>query len=93
MEFRLASLKKRAKGTTDTLQKTRERWLSFFLGGALFVGVLVRRAVLFGVYIKAPDFWKLPHVDLVLLALELIVITLYCYYYVDSYCNSLWIML
>ena len=31
--------------------------------GVLFVGVLVRRAPLFGVHIKAPDFWKLPYSD------------------------------
>ena len=29
--------------------------------GVLFVGVLVIRALLFGVCIRAPDFWKLPH--------------------------------
>ena len=28
--------------------------------GVRFVGVLVIRALLFGVYIKAPAFWKLP---------------------------------
>ena len=28
--------------------------------GVLFVGVLIRRALVFGVYIRAPDFWK-PH--------------------------------
>ena len=25
------------------------------------MGVLIRRTLLFGVYIRAPDFWKLPH--------------------------------
>ena len=28
--------------------------------GVLFVGVLIARALLFGVYSRAPDFWKLP---------------------------------
>ena len=34
-------------------------WL-FYQLGILLTGVLVVRALLFGVYIKAPDFWKLP---------------------------------
>ena len=34
-----------------------------------FVGVLTIRALLLGVYIKAPDFWKLPSVCLGAVAL------------------------
>ena len=30
--------------------------------GVLFVGVLVVRALLFGLHIEAPDFWNLPYV-------------------------------
>ena len=33
----------------------------FYKVGVLFVGVLIARALLFGVYIRAPGFWKLPH--------------------------------
>ena len=29
--------------------------------GPFLWGVRARRALLFGVYIRAPDFWKLPH--------------------------------
>ena len=29
-------------------------------GTIIFVGVLIIRAVLLGVYIRAPDLWKLP---------------------------------
>ena len=36
-------------------------WLVLRIGGVLFVGALVKRAILFGVHIGAPDFWKLPH--------------------------------
>ena len=28
--------------------------------GLLFVGLLVLRALLFGVYIRVPDFWQIP---------------------------------
>ena len=31
--------------------------------GVLNVGVLETSALLFGVYIRAPDLWKLPHVE------------------------------
>ena len=30
--------------------------------GGLFLGVLRIRALLFWIYIRAPDFWKLPFV-------------------------------
>ena len=30
------------------------------LWGVRFVGVLMMRALLFGVFLRAPDFWKLP---------------------------------
>ena len=30
--------------------------------GVLVVGVLAKRAPLFGVYVRAPEFWKLPYV-------------------------------
>ena len=31
-------------------------------GGRFFVGVLIRRALLFGIHIRAPNFWN-PHVE------------------------------
>ena len=34
-------------------------WLLRYIGG-LFVGVLLMRALLFGLYTWAPEFWKLP---------------------------------
>ena len=36
---------------------------SFYKLGALFMGILSIGALLFGVYDRAPDFWKLPHRD------------------------------
>ena len=37
----------------------------------LFVGVFVTRALLFGVYTGAPEFWKLPYHDIKLQKLGL----------------------
>ena len=34
--------------------------VSTYLGGVLFVVVLVLSALPFGVYIRAPDFWLTP---------------------------------
>ena len=34
-------------------------WLFLQIGGVLFVGVLLNRALLFGVSIRAPESWKL----------------------------------
>ena len=31
-------------------------------GGVLFVAVFIKRALLFGVSIRAPDVWKLPYI-------------------------------
>ena len=36
---------------------------SFYKLGVVFVGVLIIRALLCGVQIGAPDFWKLPYVN------------------------------
>ena len=35
---------------------------SFYKLGVLFAAVLIMRALLFWVHIRAPDYWKLPHV-------------------------------
>ena len=32
--------------------------------GSPLVGVLIMRALLFGVYLRAPDFWKTPSVGI-----------------------------
>ena len=34
---------------------------SFQKSGVLLVGVLITRALLFGVYVRAPDLWKPPY--------------------------------
>ena len=40
----------------DTIDST---WLSFFMNWGPFVGVLIIKALLLGVCMRDPDFWKL----------------------------------
>ena len=44
-------------------------WYGVYCGlcklGVLFVGVLIIRALLLGVYVTAPDFWKPPFKGLI----------------------------
>ena len=53
----------RAQGSAPCYANTAKthrplKWMCLSIGGVLFTGVLIMRALLFGVYIKAEDFWK-----------------------------------
>ena len=50
----------RAKGDINMQLSSETTWL-FLQIGVPFVGVLIRKALLFEVHSGAPDFWKLPY--------------------------------
>ena len=60
MRLRLSTFVGLASGLHQVRDYTPSRWLFVEIGGP-FVGGLVKRALLLGVYMRASDFWELSH--------------------------------